>query len=545
MDLLCDLTNDSLKQLNLDILDDIINSMKVMSLSVESICEFYHFDGDKLKQNIFLKHIQCQNNPHFCFWDGMYNDLEYSVLNYLNVGDLLSLSCVSKRFELLVHNSRIIQKNRVQCWFYGSPNHFDGHRLCLGVVVKPPFNDDNCILKDEAHALCLSDEFKSLRKVFSKDYESYFEQLIESIGQYPVLKSIDTTFDLLSSNAFRKHNCRNLLFGGFHNFNDFSRFIPLWIDNNHGKLCRKHLSQCIRKLFPTEYGYHPFLALYCVAVAMSSLIKSVITTSTNNSSNADELPMFVSLDYTRNVIETFFRYYQLLLAIYCQNEKELSPIIQKQMQLFFGPSDNNGNDKSIETDRKCFSDLGVFCMFVPLWKQQEKQNKTKKHANKVEKKEISNGSTSESKLCNKISPQWKNIVGKLLNETLIRQVPSVIENRLKLTKTVYCQDRIWCTWERTEFSRKLFLLQVFFIKQCVSTVYGSNNYLSLHEQLDKYNLNYGFPDNYNLLSIKLQQYVHKIGETCHYPRFFEMIEFSAVCHDFLVLTCFVCLLLLF
>ena len=178
MDLLYDLTNDSLKQLKLDILDDIINSMKVISLlcKFKSISNFYHSGGDILKQEIALKQRGClsRNNPQFCFWDGMYQDLENLILKYLNVCDLSGLSRVSKRFKFLVYNSRLIQKNRIKCWLYRSLNHFDGHRLCLGFGITRsffPIRVNGNITNDNSngdvdlldHQLYLSDEIESLR----------------------------------------------------------------------------------------------------------------------------------------------------------------------------------------------------------------------------------------------------------------------------------------------------------------------------------------------------------------------------------------------
>ena len=489
---MCNLENDTLRCLDSDTLDDIINSMKMMALPIGRIREFYHTGGDKLKQDVILKHIQSQNNSDFAFWDGMYQDLENSVLKFLNVRDLQILSRVARRFQSLVNNSRIIQKDSIKCWFYHSSNHFDGHRLCLGLGITPKFFSGNSNFQTR-----LRDQFEQFSQIFPQKYESYFEKLISSIGDYPLLQSIDTTFDLLSMEAFEKHKIRSTVFNNC----KFTHFMPLWIENKHGELCMEKLEEYTKRLFSNgntkDDGYHPFLALYSVAMTMLSLIISVMHTADTASKALNNA---ISLHYSTNVLETFFRYHHLLLAIYCRYKKELAPIIQPLMKLFF--CSNNSAIKN----KKCLPNLGVFFMFLPLWEQ--KQPKHKNGAKKLE---------------------WQDIVLTLLDETLIRQVKWVIKQFPRMSDRSSKTDRIQYTWQASEVSRKMFLFEVFFIKHCAPTVYGSN-YVSLHEQLDKYNRNYGFPDNNNMLSLKLQQFVKKIyadAKRPDYAKFFQLIELSS------------------
>ena len=487
LDILCNMDKDDLKCVHSDIFNDIINSMKIMALSVKSINQFYHTGGDKLKQEITSKKIQSQNNPDFGFWDGLYQDLENLVLKFLTVHDLQILSRVAKKFEFLVNNSKIIQKNSIKCWFYHSPNHFDGHRLCLGLGVKPKFfttidNGYDSIGNVTNFQIHLRRQFERLCKIFPQEYESYFTKLISSIGDRRLLNSLDTSFDLLSSEAFEKHGIRNSVFNDY----SFTHFIPLWIENKHGELCMKKLPEYIRRIFDPynveQVNYHPFLALYCVAVTMLSTIKSVVYDNV------------ISSYYSTSVIETFFRYYHLLLAIYCENEEELSPLIQHQMELFFRLNNHKIKNK------KCIPNLGVFVMFLPLWEQKKQESEDGK--NKIE---------------------WKDIVLTLLNETLTRQVRNLLSKEPKLAKIGDRKERLDGTWEASDLSRKMFLFELFFIKHCAPTVYGSN-YVSLHDQLDKYNRNYGFAENSNMLSLKLQQFVSKVHSIQNYEEFFEMIE---------------------
>ena len=51
----------------------------------------------------------------FCFWDGIYRDLEICIFEFFGVQDLLKLRRVAKRFQSLVFNTKIIQ---VKCCFF-------------------------------------------------------------------------------------------------------------------------------------------------------------------------------------------------------------------------------------------------------------------------------------------------------------------------------------------------------------------------------------------------------------------------------------------
>ena len=49
------------------------------------------------------------NQNEFLFWDGLYHDLEISILKFFSIKDLLKLKRVAKRFQILVYNTKIIQ----------------------------------------------------------------------------------------------------------------------------------------------------------------------------------------------------------------------------------------------------------------------------------------------------------------------------------------------------------------------------------------------------------------------------------------------------
>ena len=54
----------------------------------------------------------CENvakSEEFAFWDGIYADLETVIMAFLNVRDLMKMQRVCKRFQHLVHNTKLIQ----------------------------------------------------------------------------------------------------------------------------------------------------------------------------------------------------------------------------------------------------------------------------------------------------------------------------------------------------------------------------------------------------------------------------------------------------
>ena len=351
-----------------------------------------------------------------------------------------------------------------------------------------------------------------------------------------LVQSTDTTFDLLSMEAFEKHKIRSTAF----NDHKFTHSMPLWIENEHGELCMKKLPEFTKRLFSNHKivngGYHPFLALYSVAMTMLSLIISVMHTADTASKALNNA---ISLHYSTNVLETFFRYHHLLLAIYCRYENQLAPIIQPLMKLFFCSNSTTVKNK------KCLPNMGVFFMFLPLWEQKQPKHERKEEDGFEDRDDDDNiNGEYEKKRSNKLMVdngskklEWQDIVLTLLNETLTRQVKWVIKEFPKMSNASSKTDRIKYTWQATEVSRKMFLFEAFFIKHCAPTVYGSN-YVSLHEQLDNYNRNCGFPENNNMLSLKLQQFVEKIynikAKHPDYAKFFELIELSNLVACFFV-----------
>ena len=124
--------------------------------------------------------------------------------------------------------------------------------LCLGLGVNPVYFDTPTTLEGQ---------------IFGSPY------LSDRIRHFKMIKSIDTTFDLLSSDAIVKFDIRNTI------FNDckFTHFIPLFINEKHGKQAMKKMDKFVLKLWnknSKEYKCHPWLKLYTIANMMKSLIVS-------------------------------------------------------------------------------------------------------------------------------------------------------------------------------------------------------------------------------------------------------------------------------
>ena len=250
--------------------------------------------------------------------------------------------------------------------------------LCLGVGVNPIYFDTTTTTTLEG-------------QIFGSPY------LSDKIGHLKMIKSIDTTFDLLSSDAFVKFGIRNTV------FNDckFTHFIPLYINEKHGEKAVKKMDKFVLKLWnknSKHFECHPWLKLYTIANMMKSLIVSVMQDCDNKNG-------VISLHYSTNVLETFFRLHHTLIGIYFTYKKELRQLLQHQIGTFFSKDKKSGGYR--KRDKKRFPDFGVFLSYLTLW----------------EKKKINN------KTCS-----WSDICYELLDETFTRQSKWVLNAHHGLNK---------------------------------------------------------------------------------------------------------------
>ena len=337
--------------------------------------------------------------------------------------------------------------------------------LCLGLGVNPVYFNTPTTLEGQ---------------IFGSPH------LSDRIGNLQMIKSINTTFDLLSSDAFVKFGIRNTV------FNDckFTHFIPLFINEKHGKQAMEKMDEFVLKLWnknSKEHKCHPWLKLYTIGNMMKSLIVSVMEA-------CDKKKGVISLHYSTNVLETFFRLHHTLLGVYFTHKKELKQLVQHQIGTFFSKDQKSGRYDG--RNKKRFPDFGVFLSYLTLW----------------EKKKINN---------KKIS--WSYLASELLDEIFTRQSKWILNAHNGLIDPKYCslEERILFCWKTNGVSNRLFMFNCFFFKECCKL--GNYKNISLQKQFDGYNSHFGFPSD-DTLAYKLQKFVKKIDhDVSSFKDFFDMI----------------------
>ena len=324
------------------------------------------------------------------------------------------------------------------------------------------------------------------------------EKIKKTIGHLQMFKCINPTFDLLSSDAYVKYNVRNAV----SNDCKFTHFIPLYINKTHGEKAMKKMDKFVLKLWNINHNKqqecHPWLKLYTIANMMKSLIVSVME-HCDKKKNDD----IISLNYSKNVLKTFYRLYHTLIAIYLRYKQELSPLLEYQIKKFFS---KNKNNKKRFRNQECIPHLGVFLSYLTLW----------------EKKEIGNKKY-----------QWSDIMYELLDEIFIRQTKWVLNGHYGLIDAEYCSldERVLFYWQRNKLLHRLFMFNCFFFGECC---FNDSN-ISLEEQFKLCNNNFGYissidsdddddDDDDDGLAYKFQEFVKRVYyNVSNYGDFFDVI----------------------
>ena len=78
------------------------------------------------------------------------------------------------------------------------------------------------------------------------------QNIANKIGHLEMISSIDTTFDLLSIDAFVNFNIRRNMF----NDGKFTHFIPLYLHKKHGQKAMKQMDKFVLQIWNIDHDTH-------------------------------------------------------------------------------------------------------------------------------------------------------------------------------------------------------------------------------------------------------------------------------------------------
>ena len=172
----------------------------------------------------------------------------------------------------------ILQKDSIKCWFHRCASlpsnelNFKNKNkntsknanaanemslLLLGYGISPKYFNNYDMKGNYTGTLFHKQLFCD-----EKRKESLATPIINKIGHVEVMESIETTFDLLSSDAFDNFQIRKTIFKD----RQFTHFLPLYINKKHGKLCLKSIESYTMKLFKEVTFCLLFLFLWWIVI---------------------------------------------------------------------------------------------------------------------------------------------------------------------------------------------------------------------------------------------------------------------------------------
>eukprot|EP01084_Bolivina_argentea_P153481 267613_1 len=260
----------------------------------------------------------------------MYPDLETAVIDFLTIIDLLSVVRVSKAFDKMVNNSKYLEMNKYSCWFHRIDLRYSAlsrvrsknqrveeqdliaNNLILGYGITPQWLAGCTNFKSFfSEFQTKNDSIKIAKKRFSLVNVSRDPHL-----RFPILKKTETTFDLFSSDAFSNCNVRVTP----RKDKRFTHFIPMYISGtHHGKRAldlEKSFTLSVYQANRRINVYHPMMSVHLICSIMSSLVINLMNALRDK-----------RMHHSINVLETYFNYYHLLLAVYHKYYKIIYPLV--------------------------------------------------------------------------------------------------------------------------------------------------------------------------------------------------------------------------
>ena len=235
--------------------------------------------------------------------------------------------------------------------------------------------------------------------------------------------------------------------------------------------------------------------MYAIANIMKSLIVAVMQTCDDSDT--------LSLHYSINVLETFFKLHHTLLGFFLAHKDQLAPLLNHQIALFLSSKEEV---KAKYRNKQCIPDFGIIFAYLTIWE-------------------------------NPRNLKWAQIATQLLDESFIRNQKWVLQKH-NIIDNCSKKQRLFACWDTSRVSMRLFMFNYFFYKQCCQL--GNGMKVNLQEKLKQYNENCGFPNDVTL-PYKLQWFVKRVQTkvTC-FAKFFQIIEFRFFLFAYFLLL-FVCL----
>eukprot|EP01084_Bolivina_argentea_P318165 551723_1 len=500
-------------------------------------------------------------------WNFLYYDVERLIISCLSLRDLMKLATVSLYHQKLIENTKILQIHRFGCWYHrvdlsfhnellkirgtfhgwneqaminlkskSNESNRECYNLTLGYGIIPTFYDGGTSFGSHIHHDDLlamqraEDALRSINEYEGKQMDiegntnkkkkknisviNLPERFSRQALDFPLLKEVKATFDLLSSDAYLNHNIHTTPW----NDQTFHNFIPIYINDNHGKRALECVEdfvlQCYMKHDSSVKIFHPLMAIHLIANIMNSLVVhlmqkfetdnteklakkgqfayNVVTDAFNtgrigasywntmamNEIQKDKNVLGLNLHYSINVLESYFHFHHLLLGIYKKYYSILQPVVENKCRNFI----NNSEYRM----KKYVPNLGEMMVWLTL---------------------------------NNIT--WNKICPALLDELFVRHVKWVLQECPQLFKISNKQSciRLRKTFDHSTTSLRLYMFQYFFLKSCCDI--GT---ISPIDKLKEYNDNFGCPPAE--LPYELQKWCRKIYKVTDWIGFFEMIDIA-------------------
>lgn len=527
----------------------------------------------------------------------LYDDIENEIIRYLTIKDCIMFNKVCLHFCKIIRRNKIFELNRFGCWYHRIDLYYCQRTLNKMKQQGKQLQDS----KTESHTTTTGDIDSNINNISSSSNDknsnnnsnnigcnassfenaSMLENMILGYGFTPQfyksdrlpqnpyfidclkdvkfkygassdiknnlkfyrLFSCDVTSDLLSYDAFLTHSVRNTVWKE----TNFTHFLPIYINNKHGKKSMKLFEKICLQLFqsaskknyssniPTEY--HPMMGIHLILSMMASLTVSVTKKCDDN----DRPNLFYSI----NTIETYMHLYHMLLAIYNKNntyQNIISEIMNQKCANFV-------KDPKYRT-KEYIPNFGTFKLYFTLYCNQNIQKpiaigseKSKNSADndgedcKTEKVDVENESDySLKQLENMLDtiddmPQqmvWNDIVYPMISEAFIRKVRWIVKEYPSL-KTVSISEnkkyRIEKTWEASK--KRGFLFQYFFLNYCCKI---NDINMTPMKQFEQFNDNFGCANKQ--LPLIFQKFVKKIYSLNTIYDFFKIIQIKNADEEF-------------
>ena len=236
------------------------------------------------KQKKYAKRDRKNQKKGKDYFEMLYGDVERHIQKFLGLRDLFNASKINVHWSEMIKGLNILQINKFGCWYKridlytAETNNME---LVLGYGIKPRL----------------------------------FENGNPGPYGFRLLNTCATTFDLVSHDAYSKCNVRTTVWKDM----TFTDWIPMYITKKHGNNIWKYLDETVKKIWGND-DHKERKILHLIAITMNTLVVGIMNCTTESKT--------LNLRESINVLDAYFHYHHLLLAVYGHYNDILKPYIQ-------------------------------------------------------------------------------------------------------------------------------------------------------------------------------------------------------------------------